>query len=252
MAPSQTLYLKNLNEKTKIPELKKALYLLFSQFGNVLDLRAVKNDHLRGQAWVVMGDVGSAVRALREMDGFSFYGKDMRVHFAKHDSDVVVRARGDEPPKRERRDKRKRLPSTAQLKAQKRQQQAEAAAATTAQQPQQPMGIGGAAPAGAPPAALPQPGMAPFPFPFGPGFPVPLLPNRVLFVENLPAGITLPALSALFAPHPGFVECRLVPVREGVAFVEFEDEARATHVLALMQGFKLSEGHEMRITYAKR
>ena len=235
--------MKNLNEKTKVDELKKALYLLFSQFGNVLDVRAVKNDHLRGQAWVVMGDVGSAVRALKEMDGFSFYGRDLRVLFSKQDSDVVVRARGDEPPKRERREKRKQ-PSTAQLKAAKLKAQAANAPP----------------PAAAAPPALslptPTPGGAPLPASYPYGFPapfaMPLLPNRVLFVEQLPAGISLQQLSALFSPHPGYVESRLVPVREGVAFVEFEDEAKATAVLSLMQGFKVSEGHALRLTYAKK
>jgi U2 small nuclear ribonucleoprotein B'' len=210
----------------------------------VLDVRAVKSDHLRGQAWVVMSDVGDAVKAVREMDGFVMYGKELRVGFAKKESDVVVKARGGVVEKREKR----KLPSTKEIKAQKVRQ-----AATTSSHPQS------STSAILPYAIPPLPSAAssmfpPPPFPFPPSLlPLPPpIPNRILFVENLPPGISLSALSALFAPHAGHVESRLVPVRPGVAFVEWEDERRAGEAMAAMQGWKVEEGYEMRISYAKK
>ncbi|KAI8574071.1 hypothetical protein RHMOL_Rhmol01G0326100 [Rhododendron molle] len=58
--PNQTIYIKNLNEKVKKEELKRSLYALFSQYGRVLDIVALKTAKLRGQAWVVFSDVTAA------------------------------------------------------------------------------------------------------------------------------------------------------------------------------------------------
>lgn len=56
-------------------ELKKCLYAMFSQFGKILDVVALKTYRLRGQAWVVFSDVGAATNALRSMQGFPFFDK---------------------------------------------------------------------------------------------------------------------------------------------------------------------------------
>ena len=77
IAPSQTIYVNNLNEKLKKDALKKALFAVFSQFGRILDIVASKRLKLRGQAWVVFSDVNAASNALRQMQSFPFYGKPM-------------------------------------------------------------------------------------------------------------------------------------------------------------------------------
>jgi RNA recognition motif-containing protein len=92
--PSQTLYINNINEKTKIDVLKKMLYMMFSQYGKVVDLIAKKGTKLRGQAWVVFADVSAATNALRGKQGFSFYGKPMKIQYAKNKSDAAARADG--------------------------------------------------------------------------------------------------------------------------------------------------------------
>lgn len=58
-------------------ELKKSLYAIFSQFGPILDIVALKTLKMRGQAFVVFRDLGSATNALRSMQGFPFYDKPM-------------------------------------------------------------------------------------------------------------------------------------------------------------------------------
>jgi RNA recognition motif-containing protein len=73
--PSQTLYINNINEKVKIDVLKKMFYMVFSQYGKVVDISARKGDKLRGQAWVTFQDVPAATNALRGKQGFNFYGK---------------------------------------------------------------------------------------------------------------------------------------------------------------------------------
>ena len=232
-APCQTLYIHHLNEKTAIPDLRKSLYLLFSQFGHVLHVSAARTDTTRGQAWVVMGGMESAVRAVNEMDGLMVYGRPMKVEFAKEESDVARRARGETVPKRE---KRKRLGS-GQRKANKLAQ-------LSAAQPPPP-----AAAMPLPPMPLPPTAFPPMAYPP----PVQLLPpNRVLFVEQLPPHMTHSQLQALWTGQAGLVECRLVGVRPGVAFVEFGGEMEATEAMRRMQGLKVEEGHAMRISYAKK
>ena len=92
--PNQTLYINHLNEKVKkdgellcyactcmicyfFSELKKSLYAIFSQFGPILDIVAMKTLKMRGQAFVVFKDISGATNALRSMQGFPFYDKPM-------------------------------------------------------------------------------------------------------------------------------------------------------------------------------
>lgn len=58
-------------------ELKRSLYCLFSQYGRILDVVALKTPKLRGQAWVAFSEVTSASNAVRQMQNFPFYDKPM-------------------------------------------------------------------------------------------------------------------------------------------------------------------------------
>jgi RNA recognition motif-containing protein len=63
--PNQTIYVNNLNEKIKKDELKKSLYAIFSQFGQIIDIVALKTLKMRGQAFIIFSDINSATSALR-------------------------------------------------------------------------------------------------------------------------------------------------------------------------------------------
>lgn len=102
VAPNHTLYLNNLNEKIKKEVLKKSIYSVFSQFGKILDVVCCRGIRLRGQAWVVFADVPSATNALRQMQGFPFYDKPMRINYAKTESDVITKAKGTFIPREKR------------------------------------------------------------------------------------------------------------------------------------------------------
>lgn len=58
-------------------ELKKSLYAIFSQFGQILDILVARNLKMKGQAFVIFKEVNSASNALRSMQGFPFYDKPM-------------------------------------------------------------------------------------------------------------------------------------------------------------------------------
>ena len=60
-----------------VVELKKSLFAIFSQFGQILDIIARTTLKTRGQAFVIFKDVNSATNALRSMQGFPFYDKPM-------------------------------------------------------------------------------------------------------------------------------------------------------------------------------
>merc|ERR1719244_1480324 len=100
--PNHSIYINNLNEKVKKDELKKSLYAIFSQFGQILDIIALKTLKMRGQAFVIFKEISAATNALRSMQGFPFYDKPMRINYAKTDSDCIARIKGtfQERPKK--------------------------------------------------------------------------------------------------------------------------------------------------------
>ncbi|KAJ1641793.1 hypothetical protein IWQ61_010728, partial [Dispira simplex] len=98
VAPKETLYVHRLNEKVKKDELRKSLYDLFSAYGRVLEVKAYKKPHLRGQAFVVFRDVASATTARRRLDGFVFYDQPMTVEFSKQKSFTILEREGLQRP----------------------------------------------------------------------------------------------------------------------------------------------------------
>ena len=75
--PQATLYIKNLNDKVQKDELRHQLYSLFTTYGRVIDVVALKTQKMRGQAFVVFSDLAGATAALRACEGIVFYDKPM-------------------------------------------------------------------------------------------------------------------------------------------------------------------------------
>lgn len=76
--PNQTLYVRGLpSAKVQKQDLRTALYMLFSTYGPVLDVVALKTTSMRGQAHIVYRDIQTATQAMRALDGFSFLGKEI-------------------------------------------------------------------------------------------------------------------------------------------------------------------------------
>lgn len=245
--PNQTIYINNLNEKIKKDDLKKSLYAIFSQFGQILDIVAMKTLKMRGQAFVIFKDISSATNAIRSMQGFPFYDKPMRIQYSKKDSDIIAKIKGTfvERPKRKKEDegdvaKKSKKKSAAQ-------KQAAAAAAAAAQVQPQVQPVQQMAPQVQPAAAAPPVAAAPTPtsMPEQP-------PNQILFLTNLPEETNEMMLSMLFNQFPGFKEVRLVPGRHDIAFVEFENEVQSAAAKDALQGFKITPSNAMKISFAKK
>ena len=72
-----SLYCSNLPDKLRKDDLRLSLYTLFSTYGPVLDVVALKTMKMRGQAHVVYRDVHASTQAMRALQGFEFFGKEM-------------------------------------------------------------------------------------------------------------------------------------------------------------------------------
>ncbi len=205
-------------------ELKKSLYAIFSQFGQILDIVALKTLKMRGQAFVIFSDVTSASNALRSMQGFPFYDKPMRIQYAKETSDLIAKRNGTfvERPKKD--------PNA--VAAGKKDKKKEAGAAVLP-----PSGTNGTSAAGIDATA---------------GSGGAEAPNKILFLVNLPENTDQTMLQLLFQPFAGFKEVRLVPGRADIAFVEFENEQLSTMAKDALQGFKMGPNNSIKITYAKK
>uniref|UniRef100_A0A8C4QIT2 U1 small nuclear ribonucleoprotein A n=2 Tax=Eptatretus burgeri TaxID=7764 RepID=A0A8C4QIT2_EPTBU len=258
--PNNTIYINNLNEKTKKDELKKSLYAIFSQFGQILNIVALKTLKMRGQAFVIFKEISSATNALRSMQGFPFYDKPMRIQYSKTDSDVIAKMKGTFVEREKKKEKRPKNPTEGGAK------KSAAAALTlapgvgaTVTAPGMPslvqppmMGLPGQTPYLSHPGMIHPPGMTPSGGSLAPTQVLENPPNHILFLTNLPEETSEMMLSMLFNQFPGFKEVRLVPGRHDIAFVEFENEVQAGAARDALQGFKITPTHAMKISFAKK
>ncbi|KAG9510411.1 U2 small nuclear ribonucleoprotein B'', partial [Fragariocoptes setiger] len=210
--PNHTIYVNNLNDRIKIPELKRNLHAVFSQFGPIIDIVMRKRLQLRGQAFVIFKDIESASNAVRSMQGFPFYDKPLRIDYAKSDSDVIAKQKGTfvERP-RDQEPKKKRIKTSDENNGTAQKSNTDKVATVTDQPP-----------------------------------------NNILFLTNLPEETNEAMLTILFNQFPGYKEVRLVPGRHDIAFVEFDNEFQSSAAKEALQGFNLSPTHKMVITYAKK
>ncbi|XP_026086810.1 U1 small nuclear ribonucleoprotein A-like [Carassius auratus] len=270
MRLNHTIYINNLNEKIKKDELKKSLYAIFSQFGQILDILVSPSLKMRGQAFVIFKEINSASSALRSMQGFPFYDKPMRIQYSKQDSDIIAKMKGTYVERDRKKEQKK--PKAPNAGAGKKASAATAAmAGVPAAMPGMPplsqaprmMPMPGQPPYMPLPGMMPPPGMAPGQMPPGQMMPGQMPgqmpqqvsenpPNHILFLTNLPEETNELMLSMLFNQFPGFKEVRLVPGRHDIAFVEFDNEVQAGAAREALQGFKITQSNAMKISFAKK
>lgn len=222
--PCHTLYINNLNDKVKKDELKRSLFELFSQFGRILDIVAMKTPSSRGQAFIAFREISSANLAIRALNDFTFYGKPMRVQYAKRETEAIARLKNIsiEKPKRKADD-------VEQDKPKKKTKLT--------------MGL----PPTIPNGQVEKPIEVPAAYEIGEDH-----THNILFLSNLPQETTDVMLSMLFSQHPGFREIRLIPGRADIAFVEFENSLQAGQAKDSLNGFKMTPNHAMQVTYANK
>lgn len=232
--PNQTLYVNNLNEKMKIPQLKCCLLELFAAYGEVIDIVAAGSQKKKGQAFVVFRDISCATNALRALNGFVFLDKPMRIAYSRTKSDVVALEDGTFKPR---------------AKAEAKKEEAKKPVIQNVVKPKTapPVGVPARAPQVVQPKFMPHPGAGPAPMDStGEG-----QPSNVLFVENLPAEVNEMMLTMLFRQYPGFQEARLIKGRN-VAFIEYADELQAGIAKHGLQGFMVTPEMSLKISFARQ
>ncbi|KAJ2160879.1 hypothetical protein GGF46_001936 [Coemansia sp. RSA 552] len=123
VTPSKTLYVRNLNERTRGSVLTAALQTLFESYGEILEIRARHSIRMRGQAFVTFKEQNDAARAHGEVQGFVLFGKPMFIEFSRMPSEAsVVDEGGDiEAFKGQRAEEKERREREAQEKAAQQQ-----------------------------------------------------------------------------------------------------------------------------------
>jgi len=226
----ETLYIQNLNEKIKTDVLKASLRGLFKSYGEVLDVVAHSNLRMRGQAFVSFASADSAKKAMKDIQRFPLYSKPMQISFARTRSDAVVQkvdADQYDEHKARRAEHKKKTRYTNPLKQKIRAKR----------------------------MAAEIDGAAPVPATKRPNVQMPdeyLPPNKILFLQNLPEGVTKDQLMALFAQYPNLHEVRLIPTKRDIAFVEYMDEGSAGLAKDALHNYKLDGENKIKITFARK
>jgi len=237
--PNQTLYVNNLNEKIKVPEMKCCLTELFGTYGEVIEIVAFGTLKKKGQAFVVFADISCATNAMRALQSFVFLDKPMRISYSKSKSDIVSQEDGTFKPRGKAGEKAAKEEEAAEKK--------KAPARPKAAEPKsagRPKDTKDATPA---PKMMPHPGAAPQKEEGEKDG----QPSNVLFVENLPPEVNEMMLTMLFRQYPGFQEARLIKGRN-VAFIEYSDELQAGIAKHGLQGFMVTPEMALKISFAKQ
>lgn len=190
----------------------------------VLEIITLRRDGLRGQAWVIFEDVQSATAALNAEQGFTLFGRDLKLAYANEKSDKIAKRDGTYVPKAKR-----------QKREEKKEKQLTDVAGGDETSPADNVDMTNAASAPPPPPPAPASDASP--------------PSHILLATDLPADVTELVLSLLFRQYDGFVEVRLP--REGLAFIEFDNEPHATLALERLNGFQLTKTDSLKLTYGK-
>ncbi|KAJ3095016.1 U2 small nuclear ribonucleoprotein B'' [Phlyctochytrium planicorne] len=251
LIPSHTLYVQSIRDKLKKHEIKKSLYHLFSQYGKVIDVVAVKKEKLRGQAFVVFSEIAEATAALRALQGFPFFGKALKLEYSKSVSNAVMLQEGRIIPpkaakgKNAKGGKRAREEDGDEGRASKKVASEEAKEAAADEDDDEEMEMDEDDDEDdneSKPGAKSQSASEENP------------PHTILYATELPKSVTgsTEMLSLLFKQYGGFKEVRLVPTKPDIAFIEFESVNQAADAKAALQGFLIAKGHPLTLQFAKR
>ncbi|OLY80392.1 U1 small nuclear ribonucleoprotein [Smittium mucronatum] len=207
--PNKTIYINNLNEKTKIAGItfpphfpsQKFTFFFSQTYGDILEIRANSSLYRKGQAFVTFSRLEDATKALKEAHGLILFGKPLMLQYARYDSYLTVVSEGKSLEEYKAEFKREKEKRDRELRA------SEGARKPTSSTPVAPsfnyVNVGGSV------VAL-------------------NVPNKILFIQQLPSDITKQELEIIFNRYGGFIEVRTVPGKSDIAFVEYDNEMSAT------------------------
>lgn len=210
---TETVYVNNLNDKVSVNKLKGELESLFRKYGKIIQITAHKNLKMKGQAFVTFENKTASRAAIQGLQEHELFGKPMHVEYARSNSDNYYR---DILKDEEAIEIRKQLKVKANEQAAGEAKGVKKLGVKKAQTWK----------------AIP--------------------PNKILLIQNLKSQITNGDLLEFFEAYGGFINSRLVKVRN-LSFIEFENEASATSCLEDLNKEKLEQfGTDTLVTYAKK
>ncbi|KAJ2491022.1 U2 small nuclear ribonucleoprotein B'' [Coemansia sp. RSA 2050] len=273
--PNQTIYFRNLNDKIQKEVLKQTLYSLCVPYGRVLDIVALKTTKMRGQAFIVFGDIAASTAALRQLNGRHLFGRAMRVEYALSKSDVVAQSDGTfkfgEPRKHISAEQRKRMlgigrvpgsgvgepnskrrpsvgdagdggESMSKRRVVSYESEGEDDMAIAESDDEESGDEIGPLPPKAGRAEVDDAGSSSG---------ADARPSATLFVTNLPDTVSIGMLSGLFQQYAGFKEVRTVPGHGDKAFVDYQSADAAAAARDVLDGFGLSAEQAMKVDFSR-
>eukprot|EP01091_Cochliopodium_minus_P010386 TRINITY_DN2734_c0_g1_i2.p1 TRINITY_DN2734_c0_g1~~TRINITY_DN2734_c0_g1_i2.p1 ORF type:complete len:177 (-),score=55.40 TRINITY_DN2734_c0_g1_i2:25-555(-) len=176
----------------------------------------MKNNKMRGQAFIIFKDSNSSTKAINSMQNYWFFGKPMHIAYAKKKSKIIQEMHGiisEEQPikKREKEEDNKNMESL--LKKQKTTNENEKENEEQESLPKNP-------------------------------------PSKILYLSHLPPETTELMIKMMFQQIDGLENAKFI-ANEGVALIEYNSIENASEALQKFQGFKIFEGHFLRIDFSK-
>ena len=188
---------------------------------------------MRGQAFLVFREQEMADRALHDLQSFVFFGKEMRISYARTLSDVTTTARGLYEKRVQKERNKRRRENLEAARARKRDQ-----VTNSIRNLKKRTGGGDAEgedeeDSSSEEKATEERGEK----------------NQTLFVEGLTEDTTQEMLQKLFGQYRGLEEVRYIESRR-VAFVQYENEKCAKAAKFGLDNFRLKREHKIRVSYA--
>ena len=230
--PCETLYIKNLNEKVKIDELKEALNKEFSQYGEIIEIRVRNTIRLKGQAFISFKTKDQSSKAKKNLNDKLFLNKKLIIEFAKTPSDSILLLQGkltenqkkikDLSRKRKRdefyenlkneieKEKRNNVNNNEMIINAKDSNENEISIKINPEEV-----------------------------------------NKSLFVQGLKNSVTNQMLIDLFNSLSGFKEVKYFPTK-GICFVEYDTVENATNALLKYDKFDLGNDCILRVSFSKK
>ncbi|KAH9849966.1 RNA-binding domain-containing protein [Lenzites betulinus] len=254
--PNTSLYIKNLNDKVKKEELRAQLFALFTTYGRILDVVALKGPKMKGQAFVVFSDLAGATAALRGCEGMVFYDKPMHIEYAKTKSYATLRREDPSfvPPTSihlknapnaralngsEKRQRDDRMDEDARESKREKTDNSDDDGEEMEIEDDDDVAAKQPAPSNGQVPATQQ------------------HPSARLMCVNLPQEVTDDVLSVLFQQYQGYHSVQVVPSptptaagqRAKMAYVTFESPDLASVAKEALDGFTLKKGWVMSVSY---
>jgi U2 small nuclear ribonucleoprotein B'' len=95
-SPNHTIFVTNLTDRIRADKLKILLFELFSQFGEVIDIRVAKGTDktgkpLRGTAFVTYGSIQSSSVAMKMLKKFNFLKKEIKLNYSRDKNHEILK-----------------------------------------------------------------------------------------------------------------------------------------------------------------